>query len=62
MKEVLIQIIDELFRLGMDKTSILGIINPIKTEGQATKLYKWIQQNKEATAKEMSSKAHQIVQ
>ncbi len=60
LKEALIQIIDELIQLGKDRTAVLGIINPLNTKEQAMEFYQWLQNNQQATTREMAIKSHLI--
>lgn len=50
MKQILIQIANILWTLpNMNKDLVIGIINPLDTETQATKMLEYLQENKNNT-------------
>lgn len=50
MKQILIQIANILWTLpNMNKDLVIGIINPLETETQATKMLEYLQENKNNT-------------
>jgi hypothetical protein len=60
MEEALKKIFRMLIREGYNDDQIMAITMPLKTEDHINQMMKWLQENPQATVKEMTRKALKI--